>query len=311
MKFKPYMHVEKLGNEEVEGIEQGTTWIFPKVDGTNASVWLDGGELRAGSRTRQLTLENDNAGFYAAMLEDSRIIGYLSEHPNHRLYGEWLVPHTLKAYRADAWKRFWIFDVATEFEVWEPQKFDQQVEQHEMFLNYDQYSPELEKFGLDYIVPMFKLENATYEYLHGALERNQFLIDDGKSLGEGIVIKNYEYTNRYGRVCWAKIVRQEFKEHNQKVFGVASIGLGDPVEKQIVERHLTTSMIDKIYDKIVVEQGGWQSKFIPRLLETAFYDLVREEIWTVLKAFKNPTINFKSLKAYTTQKVKEVKKELF
>ena len=40
--FVKYMHLERYGNEEVDGIEQGTTYVFPKLDGTNAQVWVDG-----------------------------------------------------------------------------------------------------------------------------------------------------------------------------------------------------------------------------------------------------------------------------
>lgn len=35
------MHLERYGNDEVGGIEQGTTYVFPKLDGTNAQVWLN------------------------------------------------------------------------------------------------------------------------------------------------------------------------------------------------------------------------------------------------------------------------------
>jgi hypothetical protein len=38
--FIKYMHLERFGNDEVEGIEIGTTYVFPKLDGTNAQVWL-------------------------------------------------------------------------------------------------------------------------------------------------------------------------------------------------------------------------------------------------------------------------------
>ena len=31
------MHLERYGNEEVEGIEQGTTYVFPQLDGTNGT----------------------------------------------------------------------------------------------------------------------------------------------------------------------------------------------------------------------------------------------------------------------------------
>src|SRR3990167_2374121 len=104
--FRPYMHVERYGNDEVQGIELGECYVFPKLDGTNASVWNGGGEIKAGSRTRELTLEQDNAGFYAAILENDSIQEFLIYHPTKRLYGEWLVPHSLKTYREDAWRRF-------------------------------------------------------------------------------------------------------------------------------------------------------------------------------------------------------------
>ena len=43
MKFEKYQHVERFGTSEVEGIELGRTYVFPKLDGTNASVWLEDG----------------------------------------------------------------------------------------------------------------------------------------------------------------------------------------------------------------------------------------------------------------------------
>jgi hypothetical protein len=309
------MHVEKWGNTEVEGIEHGTCFVFPKVDGTNASVWLgsrivhasvqDLGDpaftpvkipaIQAGSRTRHLSLESDNAGFFAWVLQQPNLTAYLLEHPTHRLHGEWLVPHTLKTYREDAWKRFWIFD----------------IEVDGTFLSYDAYNEDLQKHGLDFIVPMFKAENIHFEYLLKALEKNTFLIREDSGLGEGVVVKNYDFVNKYGNTIWAKVVRQEFKEDNAKVFGINNIGLATPVEKLTVDKFVTEAMVDKVYAKIVNETGGWESKLIPRLLNTVFYDLIREEMWEVLKEFNNPTISFQSLKAYTIQRVKTLKKELF
>ena len=295
MKFKPYMHIERWGTSEVEGIEHGTCFVYPKVDGTNASVWLDGSDICAGSRTRQLSLESDNAGFLAWVNTQPNILDYLLEHPTHRLHGEWLVPHTLKTYRKDAWRRFWIFD----------------VEVDDIFLSYDTYNVALEKHKLDYIIPSFRAENIHFEYLLESLKKNTFLIEEGSGLGEGVVVKNYDFTNKYGRTIWAKVVRQEFKEENAKTFGINTIGLMAPVEKLAVDKFVTEAMIDKVLAKIVNEVGGWESKYIPRLLNTVFFDLVKEETWEITKEFNLPTISFKSLKAYTFQRVKAYKKELF
>ena len=109
MEFNKYQHIERFGTDEVENIEFGRCFIFYKIDGTNGQVYLDAdGNIKAGSRNRVLTLENDNANFYQYVLQNERIKKYLEKHPNHRLYGEWLVPHSIKTYRKDAWRRFYI-----------------------------------------------------------------------------------------------------------------------------------------------------------------------------------------------------------
>ncbi len=114
MTFIKYQHLERFGSTEVGQIEFGECFVFPKIDGTNASVWLYNEQICAASRTRQLSLEKDNAGFYEWVLKQDNIKNYLLENPTHRLFGEWLCPHSLKTYRQDAWRRFYVFDVATD-----------------------------------------------------------------------------------------------------------------------------------------------------------------------------------------------------
>lgn len=301
MEFLKYQHLERYGNDEVEGIEFGDCFIFPKLDGTNASVWLNReGEIKAGSRNRELTLENDNAGFYAYVLSNEKIKKYMRKHPTHRLYGEWLVPHTLKTYREDAWRRFYIFDVVID-------KEDGAIE----YIPYDIYKPLLDEFELDYIPPIAKVRNPTYDVLLKLLEKNQFLIKDGEGNGEGIVIKNYDFYNKYKRQTWAKIVTTEFKEKHVKTMGYNEIKGKKMVEEQIVEDFCTEAFIEKEFAKIVNEQKGWKSQYIPMLLGRIFSELVKEETWNIVKKYKNPKIDFKTLNALVVQKVKQVKREIF
>jgi len=50
MQFKKYQHLERYGTDDVADIEFGEVLIFPNLDGTNASVWLDEeGNIKAGS----------------------------------------------------------------------------------------------------------------------------------------------------------------------------------------------------------------------------------------------------------------------
>jgi len=281
--FVKYQHVERFGTDEVENIELGVCHVFPKIDGTNGSVWLEDGQIKTGSRNRELSLESDNAGFDAAILADSRISAYLAKHPEHRIYGEWLVPHSLKTYRDDAWRKFYIFDVCVDSE--------DGVE----YLPYAVYKPLLEEFGLDYIPLLAEVHNGSYEQFVNLLDQNVFLVKDGLGAGEGIVIKNYSYKNRFGRVTWAKMVRSEFKEIHSKTMGAPIVQGEKMIEEEIVNKYCTTAMIDKEYAKIVAEAGGWSSKLIPRLLSTVFYTLVSEESWNYIKEFNFPKINYKVL----------------
>jgi len=65
-------------------------------------------------------------------------------------------------------------------------------------LPYEIYKPLLDEFEIDYIPPISLIKQPTYENLLTALEKcGEFLVEDGKGKGEGIVIKNYSYYNKY------------------------------------------------------------------------------------------------------------------
>ena len=306
MLFRRYMHLEKYGTQATEGIQLGTVYIMPKIDGTNASVWLDADQVQAGSRSRTLdeTSQGDNAGFCKYARLNANIESFLNDHQDLRLYGEWLVPHSLKTYREDAWKEFYVFDVVREQGIG--------VGENDFtYLHYDEYKLLLEEYGINYIPPIAILKNANDESIYRCLEKNGYLIKDGEGMGEGIVIKNYDFVNKFGRVVWAKIVTNEFKEKHHKAMGAPEVTVNKIVEDKIVEEFLTTALIEKEYAKIVNEVGEWSNKLIPRLLNTVFYSLVDEEMWNIVKTLRNPTIDFKRLQQLVFMKVKTTKSELF
>ena len=300
MEFKKYQHVERFGNSEVLGIENGKCYIFPKIDGTNSSVWLSEGKICAGSRNRELSEDKDNAGFYKEIIKDENIRKYLEKHPTHRLFGEWLVPHSLKTYRDDAWRKFYIFDVCIDTDSGEGLKY----------LSYEEYKPLLDECDLNYLAPLRVIKNGTYDNFIQCLNQNDVLIQDGQGTGEGIVIKNYDFYNKYGRQTWAKIVTSEFKEKHSKIKGVSVIE-NKLIEEKIVDEFVTSAFIEKEYSKIVNDKQGWSSQYIPMLISKIFYELINEEMWNIIKKFKNPTINFKILNTMVINKIKIVKSEIF
>jgi hypothetical protein len=304
--FKAYQHIERFGTDNTEGIELGVCYVFPKLDGTNSSVWSEEAEVGhiicAGSRTRQISLTKDNAGFCAFISKDTRFSPFFEAHPTWRLFGEWLVKHTLKTYREDAWRKFYVFDV-----------YDDELEQ---YLPYDIYNPEVERFGIEVIPPLCKISDPTPAQLQRELEKNTYLIQDGMGAGEGITIKNYDYKNKWGQQTWAKLVRNEFKEKNAETFGVREVEGKKLTEKAIAEKYVTQDFVDKTRAKIEVllrEAEGKvdRSKMIPQLLGRCYHDLVAEECWNFVKEHRNPTIDFKKLQAHVYHLVKIRAGDLF
>jgi len=293
-KLERYMHVEKIASDEVGGLFDGMVHVFPKIDGTNGSVWLDSGGLRCGSRNRVLSLLDDNQGFMEHVLANDNILNLLIQNPKWKLYGEWLVPHTFKAYRDNAWKKFYVFDVKV----------------GEEFLPYNDYWPALVSHDVDFIPCQTVAEFPTFEgLLEFELPKANFLVEDGKGPGEGLVLKRYGFVNSHGRTAWAKIVRSEFKDAHSSN-SKPSIHANTPVELEMCDQFYKKDIPEKVFAKIK-NDGGWQSKKIPELLHRSYYDFFTEELWTAVKKMKNPTVDFKRLNRLVIERTKTYLPEVF
>lgn len=296
MSLIKYIHLERFGTDEVDGINLGRCHVFPKLDGTNASIWLENGQLCFGSRNRQITTDDDNQGFAAWAILQPALVDLLKSLPDgSRVYGEWLVPHSLKTYRDDAWRRFWVFDVLTA---------------DGEFMHYDEYSQACKQVGIDFIPCVLVAQNPTYEVLSTETEKNRFQIKENSGVGEGVVIKQYGWKNRFHRTTWAKLITNSFKDEHVKEMGCSVVSI-KMMEDAIAEEFVTEHMVEKIIAKIRGEQGAFSARSIPQLLGMAFHDLVTEELWQAIKQHKNPKIDFKSLNHFTIARVKRLKPELF
>lgn len=294
--FPKYMHIERFGTDEVEGIELGTCYIFPKIDGTQGVVWYQGGALHCGSRQRELIGELDNQGFKAHIEQKNNIIEMARNYPNDLVfYGEYLLKHSLGTYRNDAWGKFYIFDI---FSLTE-----------QKYLVYEKLKEICDLFEVNYIPCQAIIENPSLEQLQREIEKNVFLIEEGKGIGEGIVIKNYKFQNKFGRTTWAKIVTNEFKEKHWRAMGPPEIKGEKQIEQEIVKKYCTDEFIQKTFSR--VSQDGWNSKKIPMLLGIIWHDFVNEEIWQILKDYKNPVIDFKKMNIYLIHKIKDVLSNVF
>ena len=296
MNFNKYQHVEKLGHRNVKGIETGSCHIFPKLDGTNGSIWKDEEGIQCGSRNRKLSEGKDNHGFWKHVNEHENYKGFFAAYPNLRLFGEWLVPHTLKTYADDAWRKFYIFDV---------------TDSNGKHIHYDDYQGILLDHWLEFVPCMRVIRNPDLQDLHRCLEENKFLIKDGEGSGEGIVIKNYDFTNIDGRQNWAKIVTNEFKGKHQRDSKPPTTDK-KIVEDAIIDEFCTEHFIRKEFAKIESQYpDGFENRMIPELLGRIYYEFIVEESWSFIKKHKNPIIDYRRLQQLMNIKIKETLTEIF
>ena len=326
--FRRFDHVERGKHRAVDGICLGEVWVFPKLDGTNASVWaeeipkLSGTSyiVRVGSRSRTLSEGSDNAGFYAYIHGDSdtacNLRLFALAHPQLVLYGEWLVPHTIKGYRDDAWRKFYVFDV-----------FDREAGAYVDFLT---YRPMLREAGVDFL-PATRMTNPTGPELDEMAAKQSYLCKDGE-FGEGIVVKNYGWRNLFDRQPWMKVLRDGFM--NKKVIKSQGADHG-ATEAEIAEALVDGHLVDKEYAKginrlaesmkVVFDPNAFiglnqfeafveehRGKIIGILLAQVFNCVIDEELTArVLKKFGYPTVDFRVLRYAVTRRVKLLKPELF
>jgi hypothetical protein len=300
--YKDYMHVVKLGTNDAEGILDGNVWFQPKVDGTSASIDYDAatGVIHFHSRHRELSLENDNAGCMARLHDNPLLLEFFVKNPNLILRGEYLVRHTVKDYRDNAWNKLYIYDVEDKMTG--------------RLLSYDDYfslvEPLLESESIDVIPIIGIVKNPTEEDILHLLNQTTYLMKDGAGLGEGLVLKNYGWKNQYGRTVWAKVVRTEFKDRFHTVMG-ANSKENNPMEALAVEKYITSAFVEKEFAKLKLNLGGWESKYIPRLLSSVYHEFIDEHTWDILKDFKNPTIDFAQLQRRAYEQIKRCLTEVF
>lgn len=281
--FLKYPKIHHLGKEEVEGIlEFGEVTLQEKVDGANTSVWLDEGVLKAGSRNRELGEESFN-GFIEYIKEHKGIKELLEQFPEYRLYGEWLVRHTI-AYNETAYKKFYLFDVYVEDIGFLPQNIVEGL---------------AKRYEIDY--PQIFFTGTADE----AKVREFVGQSNLGALGEGVVVKNPQFLNKFGDMAYAKVVTEKFKEDNALTFGGNNKHSDTYWEMWVVNKYCTLARVQKIMNKIQPEVNEKLDKqHTPRIAATAYHDLLTEEIWEIQK--KCVAVNFRKLKGLATRKLVKI-----
>jgi len=290
--FKRYPKIHRLGKEEVEGILEGTVHIEEKIDGANGQIWVDKrGEITCGSRNRELT-EGFN-GFVDYVKSHDGIRNLLANHPGWRLYGEWLVRHTIQ-YNETNYKHFYLFDISLVSDG----------EEAEEFLTKEHVMAIADEYGIHRPEYHGSFDNPTQE---------QIMEHVGKSTlgekGEGVVLKNHEFRDKFGSHNYAKIVTENFKEDNGVTFGGNNKHSDSYWEMYVVNKYMTLARIEKIMNKLQpLIDKRLDLEHIPRITNTAYHDMLTEEIWEIQD--KVQSLNFKTLKRIAMKKAVQIYKDV-
>lgn len=291
LQFKPYNKIHALHKDECEGILEGICFIQEKVDGANASIWLEDGEVHYGSRSRDLFKARDNFnGFGDWVMKHDGIKKFLTLHPDHRLNGEWLVRHTI-GYKELNYKKFYLFDMTKESE-----------DEVKMVDFYDMYNL-AEIYNIPTVHLFATLNNPTIEQLKEFAGTSML----GEK-GEGLVIKNFNFINKFGDRQWGKYVTQEFKEDNGITFGGNNKHSDSYEEMYYLNKYMTLPRVQKVLHKLESMEGKLSEKHIPRIMGMCHHDLISEEGWTIAQELgkTGKPFNFKTFKSLCDRKSKSI-----
>lgn len=298
MKFRAYTHIEKVGKPQVYGINHGLCYIYPKLDGTNACVWydLDTDSICAGSRKRQITVENDNGGFAAYATEHAdmaHVRDYCKANPDKIVYGEWLggvdgrkFLGTVKDYTIGG---FFVFDV-----------YDETLGR---YLRYEEYAfaPHMNEYTR--VVPTIaKIEDPTEAELAACLDGTDYILPKGVR-GEGIVIKNYDFLDEYGHYQMAKVITSEFHERKKHSHKRDDACVDN--EAAFVDEFCTNAFIEKCKLKTLehFQADEWNNdkKYIGYCITLVVDDLMREEFYDYFRR-KMPKVDLGRIRALAREK---------
>lgn len=278
--FRAYPKIHRLGKEETDNILNSKVTVQEKVDGANISIWLgDDNLVHCGSRTRELQ-EGFN-GFVDAVGSNHRLLQYLTDHPTHRLYGEWLVKHTI-SYPETAYKKIYLYDI-----------YDAEEEKYMFQPSVKEVAEEL---GLEYPQIFIRDRIVTEDQIKEVV---------GKSfigpVGEGVVIKNPSFINKFGDHTYAKLVTEKFKESNAIAFGGNNKNSETYWEMYLVNKYCTLARVEKIMQKLQAETDRrLDMEHTSRIAQSCYHDMITEEAWDIAK--KIPVLQFKKLSSLATRK---------
>jgi len=293
--FIKYHKIKRLGDDENKDIflnPDDEIVIEEKVDGANIRILIKDGKIIFGSRTQQLT--SDEGEDIKIEKNFRRCVDFIREKlkdvdlkpfNNLILIGECMVRHTLN-YDWDKIPPFLGFDI---YDI----KEENYLDLNNVILNYGILNLP--------IVPIINICKASElgEINDDFVPISQYAPrENPNQKAEGLVFKNYK------RQIFAKYVRDEFKEHNSKVFGgnPKYNKQGDTNNDEIVFKYCTNARIEKCIFKLIDLGEKLEMALMKKLPTMVYNDMMEEEWKEITDPKKRNKIDFYNLNKLITKR---------
>ena len=236
------MDIERLKPSFVEGFEVGDDIVIQeKIDGANFSIRYDkeDNSVKAFSRKKELNFSNNLRGAWewSQKLSVDLIKSVLGD--NLVLFGEWLVPHTVK-YPDDKYQNAYFFDV-----------YNTETEE---YLIQDKVKKIISDLNLNYVPVFYIGKFISWDNVKSYIGKTEM----GGEHGEGVVVKNQTKLNNPNTRLpfYTKIVCETFCEtkahsHN-KVVDMAKVAEREQLIA-LTETVVTKARVAKLINKMIDE----------------------------------------------------------
>lgn len=267
--IKKYMDVVRYGKSSTNGViqEGDTISITEKIDGANSSFRLDEENplgLSCYSRNNPLDEHNTLSGFYNWIVDNVLPIKD-KLNPNYIYYGEWLVKHKV-VYKDECYRKFYMFS------VWDIEKGQ--------YLSDEVVISEAERLGLKTTNYFYVGKYISFEHLMSFVGKSDMTLEP--NTGEGVVVKNVDYADKYGNQMFVKLVSEKFAEvQKQKL--PKNPNVTDKVT-ELIRSVLTKPRVEKIMYKLV-DEGSLKEDYaiedmgiiLKALGSRVYEDIMKEE----------------------------------
>ena len=277
-----YQHVERWGTDEVEYLKNcDTLTVQPKLDGTNGVVvceFSDDGTctVKAGSRNRFLTIENDNYGFAKYVQEPVKHdykVKYIV------FYGEFATGNKYKIIPQKK-NTFIMFDIYVMY-----------ADNKAYWYNPCDFSISLVNAGIDFVPSLEILPSEVDKLTETHKEFSRFAVTNNFPHGEGFVIKDYGMTgNQYRRCTWAKIVYEKPNATHTDML------------ETVLDEWFSEGYLEKEYCKYLEKFPNENPVKSQKFANLVAREFIKEEAANMVFKFNFPEIDFAKLFGKLTKK---------